>query len=110
MDGRVDQDAYGEKRAPLKNDEALLKSQLHDAAIDELDVDPPLDLSQHMLKNAGRIWTTLGIDDRSRRPLQASLSASRQARPGRPVGSRESEDCRGEARGSGGEAGLPPPL
>ena len=62
----IDQATYDRQRDKLREEMALADIELHDAKLDELDVEGILGFADHLLTNAARIWTEASLDQRQR--------------------------------------------
>lgn len=64
--GVLDQRTYERQRDRLDQDIVLAESALHDARLDELDVEGLLVFADYVLSNAGRLWSEASIDQKQR--------------------------------------------
>ena len=62
----IDQATYDRQRDKLREEMTLADIELHDAKLDELDVEGILGFADHLLTNAARIWTEASLDQRQR--------------------------------------------
>ncbi len=65
----VDQATYERQRDKLREEVALAKIELHEAELEELDVEGVLAFAEHLLTNAARLWMEASLDQKQR--LQA---------------------------------------
>ena len=66
IEGRIDQDAYDGRMDKLNQDIALAEMELTDAKLDELDMEGALGFAEHLLRNAGRLWSEASIEQKQR--------------------------------------------
>jgi site-specific DNA recombinase len=68
---RIDQATYERQRDKLREEITLAEMALSDARLAELDVEGVLGFAEHVLTNAGRLWTDAPLDQKQR--LQQAL-------------------------------------
>ena len=73
----VDQTTYEHQRDKLREELTLADVELHEARIEELDVEGIVGFAEHLLTNAARLWLEASLDQRQRlqRVLWLSLSS-----------------------------------
>jgi hypothetical protein len=62
----VDQATYERQRDKLREDVALAKLELHEAELEEMDVEGVLAFAEHLLTNAARLWMEASLDQKQR--------------------------------------------
>ena len=62
----VDQATYERQRDKLREDMALAQIELHEAELEELDVEGVLAFADHLLTNAARLWMEASLDQKQR--------------------------------------------
>ena len=62
----VDQATHERQRDKLREDVALAKIELHEAELEELDVEGVLAFAEHLLTNAARLWMEASLDQKQR--------------------------------------------
>ena len=62
----IDQATYDRQRDKLREETALVEIELHEARLDELDVEGVLGFAEHLLRNVGRAWLEASLDQRQR--------------------------------------------
>lgn len=62
----IDQTTYERQRDKLAEEVALAEMALHDARIDELDVEGVLAFAEHLLVNVARLWAEASSDQKQR--------------------------------------------
>jgi site-specific DNA recombinase len=67
----IERETYEEHVARLNEEVAVTQLELHDARLEELDVEAVLEFARHLVLNAGRMWGEASLDQRQR--LQAVL-------------------------------------
>jgi site-specific DNA recombinase len=67
----VDRDTYNDQLAQLNESLAMAELDLHDARLEELDVEGVLEFARHLLLNAARMWSEASLAQRDR--LQRTL-------------------------------------
>jgi site-specific DNA recombinase len=67
----IDRDTYQAHLARLAEETAVAEMQLHDARIEEIDVEGVLGFARQLAMNASRLWLEANLDQRQR--LQAAL-------------------------------------
>jgi len=65
-EGRIDQMSYERQRDKLRQDLTLAQMSLHDASVEELDVESVLAFAEVTLTNASRFWTDGTLDQKQR--------------------------------------------
>ena len=65
-EGAVDQATYERQRDKLREDVALAKLELHEAELEEMDVEGVLAFAEHLLTNAARLWMEASLDQKQR--------------------------------------------
>jgi len=68
---RIDATTYERQRDKLREDIALVRLELDDARLDEIDVEGLLAYAEHVLSNAASLWRTTTGEQRRR--LQYAL-------------------------------------
>ena len=63
---KIDQDTYERQRDRLREEVALAKIELHEATLDELDVEGILGFAEHVVTNAAHLWTEASLDQKQR--------------------------------------------
>jgi site-specific DNA recombinase len=66
LDQRIKQADYEERNDSLSLEIANLESLIHDARLEELDIEEVLEFAQHVLGNAAHLWLESSIDQRQR--------------------------------------------
>lgn len=64
--GVLDQRTYDRQTAKIDEEIALAESALHDARLDELDVEGVLNFAEYVLGNSARLWTEASIEQKQR--------------------------------------------
>jgi hypothetical protein len=67
----IDRETYEDHLARLNEQLAVTQLELHDACLEELDVESVLEFARHLLLNAARMWIQASLDQRQR--LQSVL-------------------------------------
>ena len=67
----IDRETYESQRNRLREEIAIGQMQLNEATADEFDVEGLLRFAEHLLNNAGRLWSELQLD--GKRQLQAVI-------------------------------------
>ena len=62
----IDQATYERQRDKLREDVALAKIELHEAELEELDVEGVLAFTEHLLTNASRLWMEASLHQKQR--------------------------------------------
>ncbi len=75
----IDQSTCDRQRDKVREEIAIAQIELHDAGLDELDVEGILGFADHILTNAARLWLEASLDQKQR------LQRVEQIRPPRPV-------------------------
>jgi DNA invertase Pin-like site-specific DNA recombinase len=65
-DRRIDDDTYQQQRDKLREDIAIVRIELEDARLEELDVEGLLGFAEHLLHNAARLWMEAELDQKQR--------------------------------------------
>jgi hypothetical protein len=65
-DRRIDDDTYQQQREKLREDIAIVRIELEDARLEELDVEGLLGFAEHLLHNAARLWMEAELDQKQR--------------------------------------------
>jgi hypothetical protein len=62
----IDRETYEEHVARLNEQIAVTQLELHDARLEELDVEAVLEFARHLVLNAGQMWIQASLDQRQR--------------------------------------------
>jgi hypothetical protein len=68
---RIDAETYDSQRDRLREEIALARMELHDAQLEEIDVEGILGFAEHVLENAAQLWLESSPEHRER--LQNAL-------------------------------------
>ena len=63
---QIDRQTYERQRDKLREDVALIRIELEDARLDEIDVEGILGFAEHVLGNAARLWMNASPDQKQR--------------------------------------------
>ncbi len=63
---KIDQSSYERQRDKLREERALAEMELHDATLEELDVEGILVFAEHVLTNASGLWSEASLDQKQR--------------------------------------------
>ena len=66
FDKRIDTQTYERRRDQTREDIALVRIELEDARIEEIDVEGLLGFAEHLLANAGRLWSEAPAEQKQR--------------------------------------------
>lgn len=64
--GTIDDDIYRREDDRLRDEIAVTRSILHDAELDEVDIEAVLNFAEHLILDARRMWTEATLDQRQR--------------------------------------------
>jgi hypothetical protein len=62
----IDHPTYERQRDKLTEDTALAEMAVHEARIDELDIEGVLAFAEHLLLNSARLWSEASLDQKQR--------------------------------------------
>jgi hypothetical protein len=62
----IDQPTYERQRDKLREDIALVRIELEDAKLDEIDLEGVLGFAEHVLTNAARLWMEAAPEQKTR--------------------------------------------
>ena len=65
-EGVIDRATFERQRDKVEQDLALVRLELHETTIEELDIEGLLAFAEHLLSNASRLWTKLDLDQKRR--------------------------------------------